>query len=182
MKWEDEKDICFMSTHDEELSQTRVRNQSVKKPKLVTDYNLWWQEWIWVMLSWWATTTLEKGWKSTIRSTLVIWLASVTSVHICSTKKKKKKKKKQGANKKGWRPSGSPSKTAPPTNMTAPHYTCYITATASKQNPCQWCVVCYKMNQHRERRYSCEKRPVALCTVSCFKIYHTVVEFRMEGE
>jgi hypothetical protein len=82
---------------------------------------------------------------------------------------KKKKKKKQVANLQGWMPSGSPSKTAPPTNMTAPHYTCYITATASKQNPCQWCVVCYKMNQHRER-YSCEKFSIALCTVSCFKI------------
>jgi hypothetical protein len=34
MKWKDKKDICLMSTtHDENLVQTRVWGQDIKKPK-----------------------------------------------------------------------------------------------------------------------------------------------------
>jgi hypothetical protein len=40
IKRKDKKDICLMSTtHDEKLVQTRVRDQDMKKPKVVVDYN-----------------------------------------------------------------------------------------------------------------------------------------------
>jgi hypothetical protein len=39
MKRKDKKDICLMSiTHDEKLVQTRVRDQHIKKPRVVDDY------------------------------------------------------------------------------------------------------------------------------------------------
>jgi hypothetical protein len=39
MKRKKEKDICLMSiTHNEKLVQTRVRDQDIKKPRVVIDY------------------------------------------------------------------------------------------------------------------------------------------------
>jgi hypothetical protein len=40
MKRKDKKAICLMSTiHDKKLVQTRVRDQGIKKPRVVVNYN-----------------------------------------------------------------------------------------------------------------------------------------------
>jgi ribosomal protein S1 len=40
MKRKDKKDVYLMSTtHDGKLVQSRVRDQDIKKPKVVVDYN-----------------------------------------------------------------------------------------------------------------------------------------------
>jgi hypothetical protein len=39
MKRKDKKGICLLSiTHDEKLVQTRIRDQDIKKPRVVIDY------------------------------------------------------------------------------------------------------------------------------------------------
>lgn len=75
------------------------------------------------------------------------------------------------------RPSGRPSKIAPPTRINAPHYPTFIPPTTGKQEPRRRCVVCYKSGQRRETRYNCEECKVALCAAPCFQRYHTVVDY-----
>ena len=190
MKWKDKKDICLMSTtHDARMVSRSVRSQDLTKPKVVLDYN---SKMGGVdlsdayLVSYRSTRKrMKKYYQKHFRHFIDICCLNSYLLYVKTGGKMKRmdfqlkliENMIQKYHKTEIRSSGRPSKLAPPTRINAPHYPAFIPPTASKQEPRRRCVVCYKQDQRRETRYTCEQCKVALCAAPCFQHYHTVVDY-----
>ena len=65
-----------------------------------------------------------------------------------------------------------------PLRLTEKHYIELYTRTGNKASPQIKCVVCHAYKIRSDSRYWCPDCGVGLCIKNCFKIYHTVLDYR----
>lgn len=193
MKWKDKKDVSLLSTiHNSDIIDVTKNNKTVKKPRVVVDYN----------------TTMggvdrvdqhlanypvprKRGKKYYKKIFFHLYEQANFNSYVLYKKsggrlspldyrllvieKMFEKYHSQEFSSRGGRPGTTPS----PLRLTGRHFPESIPATEKKKTPTRQCIVCSSKRDEkgkrvrRESRYFCPDCDVGLCVAPCFRLYHT---------
>ena len=76
-----------------------------------------------------------------------------------------------------YRRRGRPQSLDSPACLLGRHFSSYVPATEAKERSQRRCAVCSSKGNRKDTQYQCEICSVSLCTVPCFKNYHTKSDF-----
>ena len=198
-KWKDKKDVAVLSTiHNLEMQELVKRNNIVKKPQAILDYNhtMGGVDRADQHLTDYPVAR-KRGKKFYMKIFLHLLDQSIWNSYVLYKKSGGSKTHAQfrldlaeelieqnkleavSTSAKKTRPGKLPN----PLRLTDRHFPDFVPSTENKENAARRCAVCCSKKDDRgkkvrkETRYYCKECNVGLCAVPCFKIYHTQKNF-----
>jgi len=197
MRWKDKRDVYFLSTlHNSQTIEIQKRNETIKRPILVHDYNFTMGGVDKVDQHFSSYPIPRKRGKryykkifyhlieQALWNSYVLYLKTGGTMSSLEYRLKLIETYVENYFSAEMGPkSGRPSTTHNPLRLSERHFIEHIPPTDKKEFPTRRCIVCSSKKDgrgkkvRRESRYYCPDCDVGLCLDPCFRIYHTRKEF-----